>query len=152
MLLQAGITGFQPTLSIGESEFKAVCYSSFGSNRVAFVEGSGSMKNFYECIINRENKRVHILLNSHYPFVAFITSREADDHYLTFINDIELSNTFKPYYKVLYLEQLNEPVNYTQQGKNIIIKNENNLHQDELKQLVYWKPKTVGEIVFNYWD
>ncbi|MDY0408816.1 hypothetical protein ACFFIS_04275 [Virgibacillus soli] len=152
MLLRAGITGFQPTISIGESGFKTVCYSSFGSNGVDIVEGLGSMKNFYECIIKLKNKRVHVLLNSHYPFVAFTSSREADEHNLPFINDIELSKTFNQYYKVLCLEQLNEPLKYTQQGKNIIIKNENTLHQDELKQLTYWKPKTVGEIVFNYWD
>lgn len=29
---------------------------------------------------------------------------------------------------------------------------ENNLHQDELDRLAFWEPKTVGNVVFNYWD
>jgi len=47
---------------------------------------------------------------------------------------------------------LNEPLRYTQKGKEIIVKNENTLHKDEMEQLVYWQPKTVGDVVFNYWD
>lgn len=26
------------------------------------------------------------------------------------------------------------------------------LYKAELQQIQYWKPKTVGEILFNYWD
>ncbi|MBD7908065.1 hypothetical protein [Sporosarcina gallistercoris] len=34
MLLHKGVTGFQPTLYIEESEFKMVCYSSFGTKSI----------------------------------------------------------------------------------------------------------------------
>lgn len=152
MILRSGVTGFLPAPSTNESEFKAVCYSLLDSDGVEFVETQGFVKSFYECIIKVRSKRVHVLLNSQYPFVTFTSSRQADERNFPFIDDIELSNIFSPYYKVLCFEQLNEPVKYWQQGKNIIIENENTLHQAELKQVAYWKPKTVGEIIFNYWD
>lgn len=33
-----------------------------------------------------------------------------------------------------------------------MLDNEHNLHDAELKELAFWKPKTVGEVVFNDWD
>ncbi|MUV38803.1 hypothetical protein JNUCC1_02674 [Lentibacillus sp. JNUCC-1] len=103
-------------------------------------------------VIKVRNKSVHALLNSQYPFIAFTSSRQGDEHHFPFIDDVELSNIFNPYYEVLSFEQLNKPVRYHQQGTNITLENENTLHQADLKQLAFWKPKTVGEIVFNYWD
>ncbi|WP_233880077.1 hypothetical protein [Virgibacillus halodenitrificans] len=152
MILLAGITGFQPAPSTKEKDFKAICYSSLDSDGVEFVETKGFVKNFYECVIKMKSKRVHALLNSQYPFIAFTSSRQVDELNFPFIDDVKLSNIFSPYYEVLCFEQLNEPVRYHRQCKNIILDNENTLHQVELKQLAYWKPKTVGEIVFNYWD
>lgn len=152
MLLCSGITGFQPTPSVGEIEFKTICYYLFGSNELDFVEDGTAAKNFYECVIKMKDKRVHVLLNNHYPFIAFTAARKSDEHSLPFIDDPELSKVFNPYYKVLRLDQLNESVKFYKKGKNIIVKNENTLHEGELEQFVYWQPKTVGDVVFNYWD
>lgn len=40
---------------------------------------------------------------------------------------------------------LNVPFN-----QNLIKKTE--LNSAELEQIAYWKPETVGQIIFNYWD
>ncbi|MBU8880905.1 hypothetical protein BGM26_18300 [Bacillus sp. FJAT-29790] len=92
------------------------------------------------------------MLNSHYPFMAFTSTCELDVHYHSFIDEPELSRIVDQYYKVLSPNQLNEPLRYNQESKKITIKNENILHQDELEQLIYWQSKTVGKVVFNYWD
>lgn len=151
LILCSGITGFQPAPLIEENEFKQLCYSLFGKKVLDFKEDR-TVENFYECVIKVEDKRVHVLLNGQYPFLAFTSNRESNVHYFPFINEPELSKIFEHHYKILSLNQLNEPLRYTQKGKKIIVKNENTLHQDELEQLVYWQPKTVGEVVFNYWD
>jgi hypothetical protein len=30
--------------------------------------------------------------------------------------------------------------------------NDNELNSAELKQIAYWKPETIGELIFNFWD
>ncbi|MED4531857.1 hypothetical protein [Metabacillus fastidiosus] len=151
LILYSGITGIVPAPSVKEKEFKQICYSLLGSNVLEFIE-NGTLKNFYECIIKFKRRNIHILLNRHYPFIAFTSARELNDLYLPFIDEPDLSKLFEQYYKVLSLYQLKEPLTYTQKRKNIIVINENELHQDELKELVFWKPRTIGEVVFNYWD
>lgn len=151
LILSSGISGFQPAPTVKEKEFKQLCYSLFGKKALDYIEDR-TTKNFYEFVIKVGDKKVHILLNGQYPFMAFTSSRESDVHYFPFINEPELSKMFERHYKVLSFNQLNEPLRYTQKGKEILMENENSLHKDELKQLSYWQPKTVGEVVFNYWD
>ena len=151
LLLCSGITGFQPAPTIEKSEFQHICYSLYGSNVLNFID-DGPAKNFYECIIKVNGKKVHVLLNSQYPFMAFTSNRKIEEHSFPFVDEPELVKMLEPYYKVLNSSQLNEPIRYTQKGKKITIENVNSLHQAELEQLVHWQPKTVGEVVFNYWD
>ncbi|MCD8502638.1 MAG: hypothetical protein LRY71_14450, partial [Bacillaceae bacterium] len=55
-------------------------------------------KNFYECVIKVGDKKVHILLNGQYPFMAFTSSRQSDIHSFPFINEPELSKMFEHHY------------------------------------------------------
>ncbi|MGM0921280.1 MAG: hypothetical protein ACQEWW_08640 [Bacillota bacterium] len=123
----------------------------FGSKVLDFIGGEPG-KSFYGCIIKVKDKRIYILLNGQYPFMAFTSTRELYVHYFPFMDEPEIAKPLKQFYKILSPNQLNEPLRYTQKGEKIIVKNENNLHQDELEQLVYWEPKTIGDVVFNYWD
>lgn len=152
MILRSGVTGFQPAPSTDQKEFKSICYALAGAEKVEFIEPGGAVRNFYECVIKRKNKKVHVLLNSHYPFAAFTASRGTDEFYFPFIDDPELAELFSPYYEIVSREQLNEPAALRRHGHTILLDNENTLHPDELKQLAFWKPETIGDIVFNYWD
>lgn len=151
LILCSGITGFQPAPSVKENKFKQICFNSFGSKVIDFV-GKETSQSFYECVVNNRDKRIHILLNCQYPFMAFTSTRQLFTDSLPFINEPEIAKPFKQYYKILLPGQLTEPFNYTQKGNKIIVKNHHDLHEEELKQIVYWKPKTVGDVVFNYWD
>ncbi|WP_068604431.1 hypothetical protein [Paenibacillus swuensis] len=151
LILSSGITGFLPAPSVKENTFKQLCYSIFDSRVIDYI-GSDPGKNFYECIVKDKVRNIHILLNGQYPFIALTSTREINVHYFPFIDEPEIAKPFKQYYKLLTPNQLNEPLRYTQQGEQIIVINENTLHQNELIQLVYWEPKTVGDVVFNYWD
>lgn len=151
LILCSGITGFLPAPSVEENKFKQICYSLFDSKVLDYV-GAEAGRNFCECIVKGKDKRIHILLNSQYPFMAYTSTRDINVNDFPFIDEPELSKLFKQYYKILSPSQLNERLRYTQKGKKIFVKNENNLHQAELEELVHWKPKTVGDVVFNYWD
>ena len=47
-------------------------------------------------------------------------------------------------YTILNVEELN--IKYC--DKEV----ENHLNNAEIKQVLYWKPTTVGEVIFNFWD
>lgn len=106
--------------------------------------------NFIDVEIKIFNKHLHILLNAHYPFMAFASDVEYGK--ITFINQPELCNLFSPYYQVLDTKELNAPALLRLGSKKFIVHNDNELNSDELEQIAYWKPETIGEIIFNYWD
>ena len=54
-----------------------------------------------------------------------------------------LSEPFSPFYQVLRSEALNMPC------AQPTVKN-SELNRAELKELAYWKPETIGQIIFNY--
>ncbi|MBP3951835.1 hypothetical protein [Bacillus suaedae] len=151
LILSSGITGFLPAPSVDEKEFKQICYSLFGSKVLNYIEYR-TAENFYECVVQIGDREVHVLLNGQYPLMAFTSKRELDVYYFPFINEPELSKMFEPYYEILNLDQLSEPLNYIKRGNKISMENDNSLHQDELKQIIFWQPRSVGEVVFNYWD
>ncbi|WP_235852060.1 hypothetical protein [Niallia nealsonii] len=58
-----------------------------------------------------------------------------------------LFDEFSVYYQIFYTVNLNIPTS------QVLMKlNEDELNSEELKQMVYWKPETMGQIIFNYWD
>lgn len=54
--------------------------------------------------------------------------------------------------KILYAGSLNERLLYTGKKGSFLIKNDNQLNNAELAQIAYWKPITIGEVLYNYWD
>lgn len=121
MILCAGVTGFQPAPSIEVKAFKAICYATFAAHRLEFVENDGLVNNFYECIIQLDNRKVHVLLNRQYPFIAFSSTRSVDEKTFLFIDYTELKDCFNPYYRVLTVDQLNEPIILQQRGKKYYV-------------------------------
>ncbi|WP_322445900.1 hypothetical protein [Robertmurraya mangrovi] len=104
--------------------------------------------NFYEAILEYEKEIIHILLNAHYPYLAFAKSVNAFN--IDFI-DIPRFLPYQEGYRVLTFTELYEPIQY-KNHKNHLILNENELNIAELNQIKRWKPAIVGEIIFNFWD
>ena len=88
-------------------------------------------------------KVFYILLNEHYPYLTFASLVEPGN--IAFIDQPALHEPFSPFYRVLGPVELNVPFNQTM-AKNT------ELNRTELEQLAYWKPETVGQIIFNFWD
>ncbi|NGY89580.1 hypothetical protein F3K44_02630 [Bacillus megaterium] len=91
-----------------------------------------------------------MLLNAYYPFLALASTVEFQ--HINFIDDPALSKDFMPLYKVLSKEELSEPSNIRKSKGKLSLENKNKLNSSELEQIFYWKPKTVGEVIFNFWD
>ncbi|MDF2066764.1 hypothetical protein [Bacillus sp. Cr_A10] len=106
--------------------------------------------NFFDVEAKIFNKHLHILLNVHYPFMAFAFDVEYGK--IIFIDEPELFKQFSPFYNVLDTKELNAPVILRLDSKKSIVQNDNEFNSDELKQIAYWKPERIGDIIFNYWD
>ena len=155
MKLPNGVTGFyekqnEPPLTKGKA-FKILCYNiikSKGGRILEFKEPTAT--NFYDVKVNVFNEKFHILLNAHYPLLAFASFVENGD--IDFMDNPDLKKEFNPYYNVLDRNELNEPIIIKPSSKKFTVENENDLNKAEWKQLAYWKPDRIGEVIFNIWD
>ena len=155
MILLNGVTGFysvnQQPPSMDEKQYKQNCYSLISSmdGDVLSFQGAQTAANFFNTEVKVLNKHLHILLNEHYPFMAFTC--KFDYGKTIFYDEPELLKLFSPYYTVLGTDELNESI-ILKLGSRRIIQNDNELNDDELTQIAYWKPERMGDILFNYWD
>ena len=106
--------------------------------------------NFLNVEVKVFDKHLHILLNEHYPFLAFASFVDFEN--IKYIDEPELLKQFSPFYKVLSIEELNEPLYIKESTGKINLENDNELNSAELEQIAYWKPKSVGETIYNFWD
>lgn len=157
MELLNGVTGFYIDLNdkppaISLKQFKIHSYEAARTYNGELLECNDTdvHSNFLFSILRISNKEVYVLLNKHYPFVAFASS--VTEERIFFVNDKELSFFFSAFYKILYAGALNERLLYTGKKGSFLIKNDNQLNNAELAQIAYWKPITVGEVLYNYWD
>ncbi|MEH7336885.1 hypothetical protein V7161_30205 [Neobacillus drentensis] len=155
MKLPDGITGFyekhnRPPMIDGK-QFKLLCFNSIKSNggKVLEFKEPKEKSNFFDVEVNAFNKHFHILLNAHYPLIAFASVVSFGE--IDFIDEPQLNSEFSPFYRVLGTEELNEQI-INSDSKKGTIQNENKLNGAELKQLAYWKPERIGDVIFNNWD
>lgn len=156
MKLPNGITGFYNSENnkppkVDGKQFKQVCatiVNRSGGKMLEFKEPQFPM-NFFVTEVKVFNKQFHILLNEHFPYLAFASVVEFGR--INFIDVPELIQ-FSSLYKVLRVRELNEPLVLKPDSKKGILQNDNNLNSAELEQIAYWEPKRIGEVIFNYWD
>lgn len=148
MILSKGVTGFfnykeEMILNDGDKfvkRCKEFIYNNSG--KLIAVDLSLSEKNFYyvECMIS--DKKLFILLNAYYPFLAVAMS--VDFKMIEFM-DINISvYPLDLEYQILSYRELNSQYNLEELKKY--------LSKVEIKEINYWQPDTIGRIIFNYWD
>jgi hypothetical protein len=154
LLLPNGITGFSnhsPKVTL--TDVKRDCYAAIQSvgGKIEEIIGVKYPKNFYEIVFSFRKKRLHALFNYQYPMVAFASN--VAYFQIEYMDDWDLSNFFQMYdYQVLSVNELNTPLAIKKKGSKIRLENENDLSDFELEQIQYWEAKTIGEVIFNYWD
>jgi hypothetical protein len=148
MQLPNGVTGFydhpnqKPPATNGK-QFKKLGYNLVSRNGgiVQIFHGPSTSANFYHIMALIHNKTWHIVLNAHFPILAFASKVEYGK--MTFVDHPEWKSKLSPFYLVMDTIELNEPLQ---------IESEKDLNRSEIEQIAYWKPKTKGEVIFNYWD
>ncbi|NQX68686.1 hypothetical protein HQN90_21405 [Paenibacillus alba] len=154
VLLLNGITGFHvDTLpEVDPLQFKRLSYSlaNYSNGKILSFEEPHASQNFYKTELGLHNENIFILLNSSYPFVAFASSVQYLE--IEFI-DHSLSNivcVFNDEFRVLSAIETNQKLELDERTLTLFIKNR--LNEAELCQIFHWKPKTVGDVIFNFWD
>ena len=147
MTLPRGITGFwsvntAPPPLLDEKAFCQMCYTIAHGNggTVAEVDTDTSPRNFYSAQIRKHDDSIFILQNIHYPYAAFAGQDDSGGFVLT--HPPEWLQLPEGQVNFLSLAELNQDWHGLCQE----------LGPEELEQIRYWKPKTVGEIIFNTWD
>lgn len=147
MILQRGITGFwsvntEPPPFLDEKAFHRTCHALARKNGgvVTEVVTDTATRNFYSAKLSRYDQSVFVLQNVHYPYVAF-AQRDTSGG-LIWISQPEWLQLPEDSVRVLSPNELN------QDWRGLC----GELSPEELEQIRYWNPQTVGEIVFNTWD
>ncbi|WP_230203563.1 hypothetical protein [Bacillus massiliigorillae] len=106
--------------------------------------------NYYNVQVEIFQKQLHILLNVHYPLLAFARVAKYDN--IDFIDEPILVQEFSPFYQVLQTTELNKPLNLSLDAEKWMLQNDYQFNEAELEEIVFWNPETIGEIIFNHWD
>ncbi len=154
LVLQRGVTGFfnwDERGAIPEfhfREFKLVIHvvaRELSCSATNLVE-RGVTPNFHSALIACEDQSILILGHSIYPIFAIAKPLEHSSQCLRFIDIDKVSqivNDHFPHVTLASAQRLTQKLS----GTDLV-----ELDEFELEQVKYWKPETVGELVFNWWD
>ena len=147
MILPRGITGFWSVNTallplLDEKAFCQMCYSIALENggTVTELDTNTYPRNFYSAKLSRYDQSIFVLQNVHYPYVVFAQPDTSGG--FIWISQPEWLQL--PEDSVRFLS----PSELTQDWHGLC----GELSPEELEQIRYWSPQTVGEIIFNTWD
>ena len=147
MVLAKGITGFcnegdlHTVEEIDAKAFRSICYDvalERGVTLVNIVECDYPFT-YHKAIFDVDGERIQLLVNVYYGIGAFVTS----DDPVRFCDIPAALSTLSTHYTLLTEDEL-----LTYPSSEELAK----LDSEELQQLTYWKPKNLGDIIFNHWD
>lgn len=143
--IPSGVTGFVEVHKIDKRQFKTICYllQILGLIKVIEVSGFPYPDNFYKAEVKDEEGKLYIYVN--YATLVFGFSRIGNIH------KIQGSFIDKPLLKEA-LEKLDNQysvipasiLNLEASKDNFVL-----LDEFEHKQVLYWYPHTIGEIIFS---
>ncbi|WP_320069258.1 hypothetical protein [Micromonospora sp. RTGN7] len=149
MKLPPGATGFNPPFGdpVDLGAFTAVCHHAARAIEatVTSVTPAGVTPNFHTIDITHAQHPIAVLRHIALPLIAFARPRAGGDVTITFVDHPALAAaitnlTDAP---VLTGVQLRAPLSQVDLSA---------LDSHEHDQIGYWKPTTVGELLFNFWD
>jgi hypothetical protein len=156
MELRKGITGFRhvndpPLPSTDLLSFRSYCFAAARmlGGKVAHpgLEPVRVEANFTWLVLELPTGAVAVLLNRHSPVVGFARPWGEDGPHglITFLNCERLAGVF---------EEMGgyEVVSQTELGRPVRPDDLRQLSPAEMEQVKYWKPRRLGDIVFNFWD
>ena len=149
MKLPPGATGFNPPPGVQAdlSAFTALCHQAARAidATVTAVTPAGVTPDFHTVEITNVQHHIAVLRHTTLPFIAFARPQANGDVTVTFIDhrDLAAAITKLTDAQGLTVDQLRTPLSQVDLSA---------LDPGEHDQINYWKPATVGELLFNYWD
>lgn len=149
MKLQKGITGFDTTPNYTTEDLEKILKGiKYPFTKTEVVLKMNDSSNFYQIKINYQKTKqdFYLIVNSTYLIFACVEKNRCFD--LKFIDfPIELISQLKA--------EVNSGLillNPKELNKKVDVSDLELLGESEIKQINYWKSKTLGEIVFNCFD
>ncbi|MEQ4300807.1 hypothetical protein ABNF97_05330 [Plantactinospora sp. B6F1] len=149
MKLPPGATCFNPPPGTQADlrTFTAVCHHAARAIDAAVtgVTPAGVTPNFHTVDIADAQHHIAVLRHTTLPFIAFARPRVGGDVMVTFVDhpDLAVALTNLTDAQALTIDQLQTPLTQIDLSA---------LDSAEHDQIGYWKPTTVGELLFNFWD
>ncbi|TWT62984.1 hypothetical protein [Rubinisphaera italica] len=152
MILRIGITGFRerldPPLSLSDiAKFKTSCFE-FARKTGARVNSENlkapnETSNFRTAHFETPNQKFSALVNLHFPVIGFVSRTGGfNSSNLQFIDCLWETTEFEDF----------EILSQSDLQKEISKEELEQLSPAERIQVKYWKPKRIGDVIFNCWD
>ena len=146
-MLPKGITGFgdktvPPLFPLDPSPFRTLCYAAarLHGGAVASFDTDLVGENFYWARLQIRNASFFLLENGYHPWLALAEKMEwGQISFSDFPYELPFTD---PSFRLLTKKELHQP------WQNHVSR----LGTAEITQIRYWKPATIGEIIFHFWD
>ena len=149
-----GITGFwlstdAPPPATNEREFLAVCHAAaqqlHGKVLSQDLVADHRACNFSVVTIQLPLEDIAVLLNSHIPLIAMSQPLSRQDLTIRFVDSPVLADAIRKCgsFTILTASELAQRISDDMLA---------DLSNAEMQQIKYWKPATVGAMLFNFWD
>lgn len=154
MILRRGITSFfnwDERGAIPEftfAEFKRIVFAVATNQRlsVSQLTERSVTPNFHVARLDDSEMSILLLGHSTYPLIAFAKPENADATKLLFVDCSRIADAMQNLFPDVTIADANElNQELTEFGMSV-------LDVIEREQIEYWKPKTIGEVAFNWWD
>ncbi|MCY2992182.1 MAG: hypothetical protein NTY19_30515 [Planctomycetota bacterium] len=154
MQLRRGITGFRhvddPRLPVSDfAAFRRYCTAAVRmlGGRVVSIDARRreTQSSFGLAVLQLRNQTIAVLLNDHYPVIAHAGPPADGDLQLRFVDAPDLATVFRACSVCEVLESCDLTVPLTPEACR-------HLARPELKQVDCWKPRRVGDLIFNFGD
>lgn len=145
-----GATGFrdhgtEPLPLTDARVFASVCYEAarLVRGRVLEITSPGVTPSFHTAVMRCGELSVAVLGHMHLPFIA--TAQVPTGRVAFTDNCDDLEEVLRPSdaFRLLTGSELETPIGLIDTS---------DLDRAERSEIAFWKPETLGELLFNYWD
>lgn len=150
LILPRGITGFfegrgEAPAGADPKSFARACHAAAQqwSGRVEGFETAEVARNYHRSVLRRRGAAIAVLCNAHFPWIAL--AEAGDVLPLRFVEDGDLAARIEDAMpcRVMSPSSLEAPPDPESLA---------DLSPAEFEQVRYWRPRRLGDIVFNFWD
>jgi hypothetical protein len=152
--LPRGITGFghvdDPPLPVCDFyAFRGHCHTAarLVGAQVLTIEPPGRRvsTSFAQALLDFADSSVAVLLNAHFPVIAFAAPLVEGETCARFCEAPLLAAVFRQFglYEMPNVAELEAPMT---------LEVCRHLAPTEMDQVTHWRPRRVGDVVFNFWD